>query len=115
MEREAKRTARRFTDPGRDLGVPLVVRGGACRYIREYYERLGGLARLAWGSDMPNVELALLTYRQSLDYLRQTSPALLDLTHGPPDEAWQRYAAANIGLPCVWSRLFTTIWKSVLA
>ena len=37
--------------------------------IREYYERLGP-DRLAWGSDMPNVERHC-TYRQSLDYLRR--------------------------------------------
>lgn len=36
--------------------------------IGEYYERLGP-SRLAWGSDMPNVERHC-TYRQSLDYLR---------------------------------------------
>jgi predicted TIM-barrel fold metal-dependent hydrolase len=36
--------------------------------IREYYERYGA-DRLAWGSDMPNVERHC-TYRQSLDYLR---------------------------------------------
>ena len=36
--------------------------------IREYYERLGP-ERLAWGSDMPNVERHC-TYKQSLDYLR---------------------------------------------
>lgn len=36
--------------------------------IREYYERFGP-DRLAWGSDMPNVERHC-TYRQSLDYLR---------------------------------------------
>ena len=36
--------------------------------IREYYERLGP-DKLAWGSDMPNVERHC-TYRQSLDYLR---------------------------------------------
>ena len=36
--------------------------------IGEYYERLGP-DRLAWGSDMPNVERHC-TYRQSLDYLR---------------------------------------------
>ncbi len=36
--------------------------------IREYYERLGP-DRLAWGSDMPNVERHC-TYKQSLDYLR---------------------------------------------
>ena len=37
--------------------------------IREYYERLGP-DRLAWGSDLPNVE-RFCTYRQSLDYLRR--------------------------------------------
>ena len=36
--------------------------------VREYYERLGP-DRLAWGSDMPNVERNC-TYKQSLDYLR---------------------------------------------
>jgi predicted TIM-barrel fold metal-dependent hydrolase len=36
--------------------------------IREYYERLGP-DKLAWGSDMPNVERHC-TYKQSLDYLR---------------------------------------------
>ena len=36
--------------------------------IREYYERLGP-EKLAWGSDMPNVERHC-TYKQSLDYLR---------------------------------------------
>ena len=36
--------------------------------IREYYERFGP-DRLAWGSDMPNVERHC-TYKQSLDYLR---------------------------------------------
>ena len=36
--------------------------------IREYYRRLGP-DKLAWGSDMPNVERHC-TYRQSLDYLR---------------------------------------------
>ena len=36
--------------------------------IREYYERFGP-ERLAWASDMPNVERHC-TYRQSLDYLR---------------------------------------------
>ena len=36
--------------------------------IKEYYERLGP-DKLAWGSDMPNVERHC-TYRQSLDYLR---------------------------------------------
>ena len=36
--------------------------------VREYYERLGP-EKLAWGSDMPNVERHC-TYRQSLDYLR---------------------------------------------
>ena len=36
--------------------------------IREYYERLGA-DKMAWGSDMPNVERHC-TYRQSLDYLR---------------------------------------------
>ena len=36
--------------------------------ILEYYERLGP-DKLAWGSDMPNVERHC-TYRQSLDYLR---------------------------------------------
>ena len=35
--------------------------------LREYYDRLGP-DRLAWGSDMPNVERHC-TYRQSLDYL----------------------------------------------
>jgi predicted TIM-barrel fold metal-dependent hydrolase len=36
--------------------------------IRQYYERFGP-DKLAWGSDMPNVERHC-TYRQSLDYLR---------------------------------------------
>ncbi len=36
--------------------------------VREYYDRLGP-DRLAWGSDMPNVERNC-TYKQSLDYLR---------------------------------------------
>jgi len=36
--------------------------------IREYYQRFGA-DRLAWGSDMPNVERHC-TYKQSLDYLR---------------------------------------------
>ena len=36
--------------------------------IREYHERLGP-DKLAWGSDMPNVERHC-TYKQSLDYLR---------------------------------------------
>ncbi len=36
--------------------------------VREYYERFGP-DKLAWGSDMPNVERNC-TYRQSLDYLR---------------------------------------------
>ncbi len=36
--------------------------------IREYYERFGA-DRLAWASDMPNVERHC-TYKQSLDYLR---------------------------------------------
>ena len=36
--------------------------------IQEYYERFGP-GKLAWGSDMPNVERHC-TYRQSLDYLR---------------------------------------------
>lgn len=36
--------------------------------VREYYERLGP-HKLAWGSDMPNVERHC-TYRQSIDYLR---------------------------------------------
>ena len=36
--------------------------------VREYYERLGP-EKLAWGSDIPNVERHC-TYRQSLDYLR---------------------------------------------
>ena len=36
--------------------------------LREYLQRLGP-DRLAWGSDMPNVERHC-TYRQSLDYLR---------------------------------------------
>jgi predicted TIM-barrel fold metal-dependent hydrolase len=36
--------------------------------LREYFQRLGP-DRLAWGSDMPNVERHC-TYRQSLDYLR---------------------------------------------
>ncbi len=37
--------------------------------IRQYYERLGP-DKLAWASDMPNVERHC-TYRQSLDYLRR--------------------------------------------
>ena len=37
--------------------------------IREYYNRLGP-DRLAWASDMPNVERHC-TYKQSLDYLRK--------------------------------------------
>ena len=36
--------------------------------IKEYYTRLGA-EKLAWGSDMPNVERHC-TYKQSLDYLR---------------------------------------------
>lgn len=36
--------------------------------VREYYERFGA-DRLAWASDMPNVERHC-TYKQSLDYLR---------------------------------------------
>ena len=36
--------------------------------IEEYYTRLGA-EKLAWGSDMPNVERHC-TYKQSLDYLR---------------------------------------------
>jgi len=35
--------------------------------IKEYYQRLGS-DRLAWGSDMPNVE-RYCTYKQSLDYI----------------------------------------------
>ncbi len=46
--------------------------------IREYYERLGP-DKLAWGSDMPNVERHC-TYRQSLDYLR------LHCDFIPPDD-----------------------------
>ena len=46
--------------------------------IREYYERLGP-DRLAWASDMPNVERHC-TYRQSLDYLR------LHCDFIPPDD-----------------------------
>ena len=37
--------------------------------VREYYERMGA-GRLAWGSDMPNVELHC-TYLQSLRYLTE--------------------------------------------
>ncbi|MBN19405.1 MAG: hypothetical protein CL758_08040 [Chloroflexi bacterium] len=36
--------------------------------IKEYYQRLGS-DRLAWGSDMPNVE-RYCTYKQSIDYIR---------------------------------------------
>ena len=36
--------------------------------IREYYQRFGA-DKLAWGSDMPNVERSC-TYKQCLDYLR---------------------------------------------
>ena len=46
--------------------------------IREYYERFGP-DRLAWGSDMPNVERHC-TYKQSLDYLR------LHCDFIPPDD-----------------------------
>ena len=37
--------------------------------IKEYYQRLGS-DRLAWGSDMPNVE-RYCTYKQSIDYIRK--------------------------------------------
>jgi len=46
--------------------------------VREYYERFGP-DRLAWGSDMPNVERHC-TYKQSLDYLRFHCDFI------PPDE-----------------------------
>ncbi len=58
-----------------DLEIPI-LQGSFWEYpyvegrpiIRQYYERLGP-DRLAWGSDIPNVERNC-TYRQSLDYLR---------------------------------------------
>ena len=46
--------------------------------IRQYYERLGP-DKLAWASDMPNVERHC-TYRQSLDYLRRHCDFI------PPDD-----------------------------
>ena len=52
--------------------------------VRQYYERLGP-DRLAWGSDMPNMERHC-TYRQSLDYLRaycdSIPPADMDMILG---------------------------------
>ena len=64
--------------------------------IREYYERLGP-DKLAWGSDMPNVERHC-TYKQSLDYLRRgyVNRCVNDIRRRPSQPLSQRRSHLRI-------------------